>query len=255
VAAAIVASSGAGAVQTTAHIRRVTIASKAVHRRLPLTVVIPAGGGSGRGLVVFLHGRGGDDRTSVRPPFLAALDRLGDDAPVVAFPDGGDHSYWHYRRSGAWRRYVVDEVIPRAVAISRADPQRVAIGGISMGGFGAYDIARRSPSRFCAAGGHSPAIWTASGQTAPGAFDGPADFERHDIVAAARRGRFKDLPLWLDAGRRDPFVPGDRAFAQAAQAGGSHLTVRSWPGGHDSSYWDAHWRSYLRFYVDALAAC
>src|SRR4051812_1416671 len=245
----------AGAGHTSSQVQRLTIASDAVGRKLHVTVVVPDGGGEGRGLLVFLHGRGGDDRTSVHGPLLSALDRLGDEAPVVAFPDGGDHSYWHDRRSGDWRRYVVDEVIPRALSVSGADADRVAIGGISMGGFGAFDIAGRSPGRFCAAGGHSPAIWTSSAQTAPGAFDDDADFARHDVVAAARRGRFRTLPLWLDAGTADPFVPGDRAFAAAGRAGHAHLTVKSWPGGHDGDYWNAHWRAYLRFYARALAAC
>ena len=177
---------------------------------------------------------------------MAAWRRLGDDAPVVAFPDGGDASYWHDRRGGRGGRYVTGEVLPRVLKTSGADPARVAIGGISMGGFGAYDLARRNRGRFCAVGGHSPAIWTASAQTAPGAFDDAADFGRHDVVAAARRGAFRGMKLWLDAGSRDPFRPGDAAFARAA-----HTKLRTWPGGHDGAYWDARWRSYLRFYVTA----
>ena len=123
-----------------------------------------------------------------------------------------------------------------------------------MGGFGAFDLARRHPKRFCAVGGHSPAIWTAAGETAPGAFDGTADFDRHDVVRAARRGRFRTIPLWLDAGNTDPFRPGDAAFSSAARAGGTKLIRRQWPGGHDGAYWNAHWRSYLRFYVNACEA-
>ncbi len=75
---------------------------------------------------------------------------LGRRTPIVALPDGGDSSCWHDRGSGAWGRYVVDEVIPEVVAATGADPHRVAIGGISMGGFGAFDIARLNPGRFYA---------------------------------------------------------------------------------------------------------
>ncbi|MEA2292396.1 MAG: hypothetical protein QOE86_35 [Solirubrobacteraceae bacterium] len=230
---------------------RLTIHSTAVHRTEHVSLVVPAGGGAGRFLLVFLHGRGGDDRASLNGAFFAALARLGADAPVVAFPDGGDHSYWHDRASGRWARYVMDEVIPLALKRSGADATRVAIGGISMGGFGAYDLARLHPKRFCAVAGHSPALWTSAGQTAPGAFDGAADFARHDVVRAARRGAFAEIPLWLDAGTGDPFRPGDAAFASAAAASGTKLIRRSWPGGHDGAYWNAHWRSYLRFYVNA----
>jgi S-formylglutathione hydrolase FrmB len=49
-------------------------------------------------------------------------------------------------------------VIPQVTRRFGTDRRRVAIGGISMGGFGAYDLARLNPGRFCAVGGHSPAL-------------------------------------------------------------------------------------------------
>jgi S-formylglutathione hydrolase FrmB len=148
-------------------------------------------------------------------------------------------------------------VIPRAIRRTGADPRRVAIGGISMGGFGAFDLARLYPRRFCAVGGHSPAIWTSAGQTAPGAFDGSADFARHDIARAARSrpGVWAGKPLWLDAGTADPFDPGDRDFIAALRSGGVKIDVHRWPGGHTGSYWRSHWASYLGFYARALVRC
>jgi S-formylglutathione hydrolase FrmB len=126
-----------------------------------------------------------------------------------------------------------------------------------MGGFGALDLARANPGRFCAAGGHSPAIWTDAGRTAPGAFDDAADFARHDLVgytnAAARP--FGDLPIWLDRGDSDWFVAGDAALVGALRARGVRLTYRHWPGAHEGAYWDAHTGSYLRFYARELARC
>lgn len=129
----------------------------------------------------------------------------------------------------------------------------MAIGGISMGGFGAFDLARLNPGRFCAVGGHSPALWRTGGETAPGAFDDAADFGRHDVIASARS--FRGMPVWLDAGDRDPFRPGDDAFAGALRAAGVRASVHTWPGGHDGEYWNAHWRAYMRFYATALARC
>jgi S-formylglutathione hydrolase FrmB len=234
-------------------VQRLTIRSQAVGRTEHVSVVVPPGGGAGRFLLVFLHGRGGDERSSLNTAFFAAWKRLGADAPVVAFPDGGTSSYWHDRGSGRWGRYVMREVIPRALAASGADGTRIAIAGISMGGFGAYDLARLHRGRFCSVSGHSPALWTSSGQTAPGAFDDAADFRRHDVIRAARNGVFKGMPLWLDAGTRDPFRPGHAAFAAAAAAAHTKLVRRTWPGGHDGAYWNAHWRSYLRFAVSSCA--
>jgi hypothetical protein len=107
------------------------------------------------------------------------------------------------------------------------------------------------PHRFCAAGGHSPALWRSAGETAPGAFDDAADFGRHDVIAAARAGAFAGLPVWIDAGSADPFRPGDRAFDAAVRG----ASLRTWPGGHDGTYWNAHWGDYLRFYARALGRC
>ena len=240
---------GCGADEPPAGVRveTVTVESEAVGRSLPVTVARPEGGQ--RPLLVFLHGRGNDDRTYVREPMLSALDGLGSRAPVVAFPRSSEASYWHDRDEGAWARYVIDEVIPTVVRRFNADPRRVAIGGISMGGFGALDLARLHRDRFCAAGGHSAALWQTGGDTAPGAFDDADDFARHDVIAAAQSGEFEGLPLWLDAGDEDPFLAGQTAFGAAAR-----VTLRTSPGGHDGEYWDSMWPAYLRFYARALSA-
>lgn len=240
-----------------AHVSHFFIRSRFVHARLRETLVSPAGASTGRPLLVFLHGRGLNEDSSLSKQMFAALAALGDRAPDIVFPNGGDHSYWHNRSGARWGNYVMDEVIPEAVKRLRADPSRVAIGGISMGGFGAFDLARLYPKRFCAVGGHSPALWTGAGQTAPGAFDNAADFGRNDVVRVARLHPklFAGKPLWLDAGTADPFDPGDRAFVAALRSGGVKISVHRWPGGHNGAYWHRHWKDYLRFYARALAAC
>jgi enterochelin esterase-like enzyme len=233
-------------------VRDYTVHSKAVDRDMAVKVVVPEGRRT-RPLLVFLHGRGGDEGSYVHESFLKALKALGSRAPIVAFPDGAEDKYWHNRASGDWGRYVMREVIPQVAAKYGADRHRVAIGGISMGGFGAFDLARLHPRRFCAVGGHSPALWRTGGETAPGAFDDAADFARHNVIASARR--LIRLPVWLDAGDADPFRPGDAAFAANLRAAGAHASVHRWPGGHDGDYWNAHWGDYLRFYARALKRC
>ncbi len=206
---------------------------------------------------MFLHGRGGHPGDFFSDEFYAELAKLGPRAPIVVELDGGNHSYWHDRRGGRWGRYVLREAIPAAVRVLGADGRRVAIGGISMGGFGAFDLARRSGRRFCAVGGHSPAFWLSAGQTAPGAFDDASDFARHDVYGYVRSHRkpYGNTPLWIDHGDRDPFSPYDAEVVRALRADGSRLTSHIWPGAHESDYWRAHTAAYLRFYADALARC
>jgi len=234
------------------------IESAAVGEQLELDIVVPEGGSGARPLLVFLHGSGGSNESFTENEALfEALDELGDRAPAIAFPDGGEDRYWHDREGGDWGRYVTSEVIPLAARASGADASRVAIGGISMGGFGAYDIALDHPKRFCAVGGHSPALWLSAGDTAPGAFDDAEDFERNDVIETVRESpeAFGGVPVWSDAGFADPFLISTVAFSDALRSGDADLTAHIWPGAHDQVYWDEHWDEYLRFYARSLADC
>jgi S-formylglutathione hydrolase FrmB len=241
-----------------ARVRTLTLESDALDRDVPLKVVVPPRAPpKGRSLVVFLHGRGEDERSYLVDPMFEALSNLRGRAPVMAFPFGGDSSYWHNRDSGQWADYVLDEVIPRMIDRFDVDPGKIAIGGISMGGFGAYDIARLDPGAFCAIGGHSPAIWETAGETADGAFDDANDFAANDVIAIAGHdpSPYKGARLWLDAGESDPFLPGDDALEENLRRAGTPPIVSRSPGGHDSDYWNGNWREYLGFYASALRNC
>jgi pimeloyl-ACP methyl ester carboxylesterase len=101
------------------------------------------------------HGREGDQDSELDDPFFSALAMPASEPRSPPSPYGGDHSYWHDRSDGAWGSYVVNEVIPQVTQRFDADPQRVAVGGISMGGFGAFDLALHYPGRF----GHDGDYW------------------------------------------------------------------------------------------------
>jgi len=235
------------------------IESKAVAgHTLGVNVIVPrqAGPPGKRWLMVMLHGRGGYEGT-FNDEVFEHLGELHGKGPVYAFPDGGDHGYWHNREGGDWADYVMNEVIPTVVRRFGIDPHRIAIGGISMGGFGALDLALHNPGRFCAVGGHSPALWLHASETAPGAFDDEADFERNDVVGTveADPNAFGRTKVWVDYGETDDFHPYDESFVAAMEASEGSFTHHSWPGGHEGSYWAAHWPQYQRFYVNALKHC
>ena len=240
-----------------AHVVRFTIQSPLVHQSLPVAAVVPAGASSGpRPLLIFLHGKGQDQNTELDDAFFSALAQLGPRAPDVVFPYGGADSYWHNRKGAAWGSYVMKEVIGDAVTRLGADPHRIAIGGISMGGFGALDLARLSPRRFCAVGGHSPALWVTGAQTAAGAFDDARDFALNNVIAIAWHGDpYRRMAVWVDVGNQDPFRAADTTFVNALRHHGQRVSFHVWPGDHDQAYWDSHWGEYLGFYSGALAAC
>jgi S-formylglutathione hydrolase FrmB len=224
----------------------------------PVKVVIPPGAQDGRrSLLVFLHGRGEDEKSYLTEPMFKALRRQRGKAPVVAFPRGGPDSYWHDRDDGEWGSYVLDELTPNLVERFEIEPERVAIGGISMGGFGAYNLARQDPDAFCSVGGHSPAVWENASATAPGAFDNEDDFDRNDVITAVRS---PESPLdgkkaWLDVGDDDPFADANQALANSLTEGGAEVNFFEGPGAHETSYWNSNWPRYMAFYARTLKAC
>jgi enterochelin esterase-like enzyme len=231
----------------------IVLHSKLVHGSFVEIFVTPKRGGKGRPLLVLLHGRSSSPTSFLSDAFFKTLHALGKRAPDVLLVSGGDHSYYHNRRSGKWASYILHEAIPAGLYYTKADPHRVAIGGVSMGGFGALDIARLRPKRFCAVGGRSAALWFQGGDTPAGAFDNAADFARHDLIRFARHRRLYRVPVWMDVGTQDPFRSADTALARILRSHRTRLRFHVWPGGHDSAYWNAHMGMYLRFYADACA--
>jgi S-formylglutathione hydrolase FrmB len=243
-------------------------------RILPEVAVIPAGSAPHpRPLLVLLHALIGDPSSTLTQAVFAALARLGPEAPDIVSPYSPTGSYWHdragqppnYETRGDWGSYVVNQVIPRAIALLHADPHRIAIAGNSMGGFGALDIARLHPGVFCAVAAHSPALFasysysypTQSTESAPGNFDNAADFARHDLLRAAALGTdlYGHAEVWIDAGNRDQHVAADRTLARLLREHGARVQFHVWPGGHDNFYWNFHQRDYFSFYAAALGSC
>jgi enterochelin esterase-like enzyme len=249
--------SDAGTTTANVVVERFTIESKLVRRSLEQIVVAPKGGGEGRPLLVLLHGYGSEPASFLRPAWLDALAKLGDRAPDLLLANGGVDSFYHNRADGRWADYVLDEAIPAAVRKLGADGSRVAIGGISMGGFGALDLAVHNVGVFCAVGGHSPAVWRTVDETPPGAFDDREDFERNDLIEIAYRSAqpFRRTQVWIDMGLEDSFVSAVALLADALLIGGQSVVLHAWPGSHNTFYWDHHARQYLRFYAEALERC
>jgi len=218
-----------------------TLHSHAVGHDLHEILVRPRSRAS-RVLLVLLHGRSSSPSSFLNQPFFDALAALGKRAPTVLLLDGDDHSYWHDRADGGWGTMVLREAIP--AGLQRTGATRVAIGGISMGGFGALALGARGT--FCAVGSRSAALWFRAGDSAAGAFDDAEDFARNGALIA--HPPHYGAPVWMDVGASDPFHDADVAYAHEV-----HAQLRVWPGGHDESYWHQHVGQYLRFFADSCA--
>ena len=122
------------------------------HYRYDAQGVLP--GRARKPLILFLHGSGecGDDLARVRvhgPPKLFPAHGL--DRFIVVSPQCPEGEFWEEAKLEAFMRAAI-EVLP-------ADPQRVYVTGLSMGGVGTWNVGTRCPELFaalapvCGAGG------------------------------------------------------------------------------------------------------
>ncbi|TML65666.1 MAG: hypothetical protein E6G17_00020 [Actinobacteria bacterium] len=166
-------------------------------------------------LIVHMHGFGGDHTSDagefgpVRSDKTVAGLFIGDGGftppAVVAFPLGrGENTFY----MGPAEQDVLD-VTTDALARFGADPDRVVLSGVSMGGFGTFRIGIRFPDRWSAL---VPFIGTGgSAQYEFGAVPGPVLDEvlspsRFPAGAAELLDNLADLPIRMVNGQVDPLV-------------------------------------------------
>ncbi len=223
-------------------------------QRCGWTIALPPGHTEDLPVAVVLHGRGKDHASAFSPSYLA-LDRFlaaavheGATPFALASVDGGD-TYWHARSSGEDAgAMVLDEFIP-LLADQGLDVARVGFLGWSMGGYGALRLAGMlGRDRVAGVVAESPALWHEYDDTAPGAFDEPADFA--DATAFGRQETLDGIPVRIDCGEGDPFYAATRDYVRGFDtppAGGFQ------PGDHDIGYWRRMAPAQLRFLAAAFA--
>ncbi|ADG98250.1 putative esterase [Segniliparus rotundus DSM 44985] len=206
--------------------------------------------------VIHLHGLGGDHTEVFAFDFAGAAATAaaaGDRPFAVVGVDGGkmgEGTYFHPRATGEdAAQMVIQELIP-LLGERGLDTSKVALHGISMGGFGALRIgALLGPERAAAICAASPALWLPGSATAPGAFDSAEDHERNSGFEL--RPALSRIPLRIDIGESDPFASATRSFISGLESkpeGGFS------PGGHDGAFWGAHLPDELVWLGKHLAA-
>jgi len=157
-------------------------------------------------LLLFLHGSGecGDDVNQVRlhgPPKTFPANNPGFILVAPQCPSG----QW-------WCAEQLKTLLDQVQRKYRVDPDRVCITGLSMGGYGAWELAAEYPDRFAAV-----AVCCGAGS--------PQDADR-----------LKGLPAWIFHGRKDTVVPFARArqMADALKQAGGVVRFTPYPDlGHD----------------------
>lgn len=229
----------------------VTFYSAYRRRTVTMVTLTPArAAAAGLPVIVGLHGADSDASqlaSLLSPAMMAAgISRL---AAVTV--DGGD-TYWHKRADGDDPLgMIIHEVLPR-LAVAGYDASRMAIVGDSMGGYGALllaeQIAHRHPA-VTAVAALSPAIFASYADAIAAStrsFDNPADFARHDVVAAA--AALRHVPSWIACGIDDPFqAETARLRATLAAASGREPAGGILSGCHDDAFWARNLPNALSF--------
>jgi S-formylglutathione hydrolase FrmB len=176
---------------------------------------------------------------------------------VIAMPsDGlqGDGSFYLTHPRGAdVENWIVDEVPTLAqIAVPSLDNMaRIAIGGLSMGGYGALRLGAKYADRFVSISAHSSItdIEQASLFTEEPLVDllSCAPLEELSPLYWLRRHKDRLPKLRFDCGVSDSLVEGNRFFHRALDAEGIEHEYEEFAGGHEWPYWQEHVASTLRF--------
>jgi enterochelin esterase-like enzyme len=209
-------------------------------------------------VLYLLHGIGGDNREWLGygvDEAAACLLAAGRIQPFLIVLPQGDEAYWLNHADGPrWGDAIAQDLVAHVDATYRTIPDRAsrAVGGLSMGGHGALQLAFNHPDVFGVAGAHSPTLRPRG--EAPYYFADPATFTKVDPISHARHDDgLSTIRLWIDAGDADPWLPRIELLHETLDRRAVAHTWQLWEGDHASEYWAAHVADYLLFYSQALA--
>ena len=240
-----------------------TFFSRTLGRTMPYRVSLPraysAGSNARYPVIYLLHGLSGryDEWNGYGIDEVASgLEHDGKLGGVILVAPQGGLGYW-MDQDGAgatpWASYVARDLVQHMDDTYRtvATPPGRAIGGLSMGGHGAVQIALNFPDVFTIAGAHSPSIRTRD--SSPAFFGTGGAFERRDPISLAKSVDVTKQQFWIDAGQDDSWRSGAEALRDALLERGRSVEFHVFDGGHDGWYWGDHLWEYLPFYARAFA--
>ena len=236
--------------------------SPELDRDMPYVIYLPPDYGTADRrypVLYMLHGRGGHHDEWLAYGLMDVVDReilAGNIAPLIVVLPQGDTGYWadHTGDGPRWGAYLVLDLVPHIDTTYRTlrEARYRAIGGLSMGAWGALHNSFTHPEVFAVAGAHSPSLRPDDGLLD---FLGTgAEFAAKDPVEIAKTSPWLGtLQIWLDTAEEDPWLERAKELHDILTARGIDHVWQEYPGGHDWTYWHEHAVDYIRFYAHALA--
>jgi predicted peptidase len=199
-------------------------------------VFVPARDAGGRHppVILFLHGtgeRGGDGDKPVRVGLGPHVRAHAADFPaIVVFAQAPDGRNWN----GATAQLALAE-LNAATAEFEGDRDRTYLTGLSMGGYGTWELALMQPRRFAALVPICGALLPPSDERA--LFVTPLAGATDPYATLARS--LRDVPAWIFHGAKDDLVPpqDDRRTFAALQAAGADVRYTEFPDANHNA-WD-----------------
>lgn len=233
--------------------------SPALNRHVHYNVILPKEGAGPYPVLLQLHGLTDDYTAWVQKSNLA--EHAGRYPMLIVMPDGGTSGYLNL--VGSERRLDIDDRLGVAryedVIVSdlrdhvgrvfNVRPGPWAIGGLSMGGFGAMRLGLKYPDRFNSIWAHSSAFrigWLMADRT-PDASDALVLSHARRLVSASTRPEIS-----FDCGVDDDLLADNRELhAQFDELGITHRYDEH-PGAHTWEYWDRHVQTALEQHARVL---
>ncbi|MGA3210209.1 MAG: alpha/beta hydrolase-fold protein [Terriglobales bacterium] len=261
--------------------------SAILHRSVRFCVILPPGYDAGKTqrypVMYFLHGLGQNEQTLITTGAWNIAEeerhsgRIGDF--LVVTPEG-NASFYINSRDGKVRYedFFIREFMPAIEHKYRTYARRSAraIGGVSMGGYGALRFAFEYPQMFSAVAVQMPALYdtlppafSAAAALGPrgrqfdagGAFGTPPDeqfWEQNSpfTLAGERATQFRGLKIYFDCGDHDDygFDAGARSLDLILAHSGVAHEFHIYPGGHDWAFVAAHFAQVLQFEWEAMSS-
>lgn len=212
-------------------------------------------------LLILLHGvygshwvwsqKGGTHRTAQRmldageiAPMVIAMPSDGlsrDGSGYLTWPGGPDVERWIVEEVPALAQLAAPALLPNA---------KLAIAGLSMGGYGALRLGAKYAQRFSAIAAHSAIVDITDLESfveEPLAeYFSCAPREELDALYWIRKHRDLLPPLHFDCGVDDALIGSNRRLHAALEREGIAHTFAEHAGGHEWPYWQRHVAGTLR---------
>lgn len=230
--------------------------SEALQKHHHANLLVPEKADPPYHVMLLLHGLSDDHTIWMR---RTSIERYIEGWPLLlVMPDGGRGFYCDAEQGFAFGKALGHELPD---LLERWFPTRTgwAVGGLSMGGYGALRLAFTFPDRFVSAHSHSGALHFGHHPILDPEW--AAEFQR--IVGANPVGGKDDLftlaqtvtprpKVRVDCGTEDFLLEPNRAFTDWMNSLGYEHLYSEHPGEHTWAYWDEHIQPALAFHRENL---